>query len=175
MHQQKGKKILIYFFLLISVGSVNNINLNNLKFNEITNINVVGLEEKDNFILLNKIKNLNLDNIFFLKKEEIKNKIDSNSLVEKYIIFKRYPNSLDIKVKKTELLARLNREGKIFFIGSNGKLLESNFSNVQIPFVFGNPEVNEFLNFKKIIDESKFSYDEIKNLYFFKIDRKSVV
>jgi cell division protein FtsQ len=171
MHQQKGKKILIYFFLLISVGSVNNINLNNLKFNEITNINVVGLEEKDNFILLNKIKNLNLDNIFFLKKEEIKNKIDSNSLVEKYIIFKRYPNSLDIKVKKTELLARLNREGKIFFIGSNGKLLESNFSNVQIPFVFGNPEVNEFLNFKKIIDESKFSYDEIKNLYFFSSKR----
>ena len=53
MHQQKGKKILIYFFLLISVGSVNNINLNNLKFNEITNINVVGLEEKDNFISLN--------------------------------------------------------------------------------------------------------------------------
>ena len=171
MHQQKGKKILIYFFLLISVGSVNNINLNNLKFNEITNINVVGLEEKDNFILLNKIKNLNIDNIFFLKKEEIINKINSNSLVEKYTIFKRYPNSLDIKIKKTELLARLNREGKIFFIGSNGKLLESNFSNAQIPFVFGNPEVKEFLNFKKIIDESKFSYDEIKNLYFFSSKR----
>ena len=27
MHQRKSKKILIYFFLLITVGSINNINL----------------------------------------------------------------------------------------------------------------------------------------------------
>ena len=31
MHQRKGKKIVIYFFLLILVGSINNINLNNLR------------------------------------------------------------------------------------------------------------------------------------------------
>ena len=42
MHQRKGKKILIYFFLLLLVGSINNIGLSNLKFKEIDNINVVG-------------------------------------------------------------------------------------------------------------------------------------
>ena len=32
MQQRKSKKILIYFFLLLIVGSINNINLNGLKF-----------------------------------------------------------------------------------------------------------------------------------------------
>ena len=36
-----------------------------------------------------------------------------------------------------------------------------------MPFIFGKPKVSEFLHLKKIIDDSKFSYDEIKNLYFF--------
>jgi len=32
MHQRKSKKVLIYFFLLILVGSVNNINLSAIEF-----------------------------------------------------------------------------------------------------------------------------------------------
>ena len=171
MHQQKGKKILIYFFLLISVGSVNNINLNNLKFNEITNINVVGLEEKDNFILLNKIKNLNLDNIFSINKDEISNPIDSNSLVENYNIFKRYPSSIHVNIEKTKFLARINEGEKIFLVGTNGKLTKDKFSKNELPFIFGNPNIDRFLVFKKMIDQSKISYDEIKNLYFFSSKR----
>ena len=167
MHQRKGKKVLIYFFLLILVGSINNINLSNLKFDGIKDINLDGLSDKDNTILLKEIHNLNLNNIFFVSKEDIKNTIEANSLVEKYNIFKVYPNSLNINIKKTKFLARINNNGKIFLIGSNGKLSKNNISTIQLPFIFGNPEIKEFLNFKKIIDESKFSYDEIESLYFF--------
>ncbi len=171
MHQRKGKKILIYFFLLILVGSINNIDLSSIKFEEVKYINIDGLEEKENSILLQEIHNLNLDNIFFVNKEDIQNQIDSNSLVEEYSIFKRYPDSLDIKIEKTEFLARTNNNGKIYFIGSNGKLSKNIFSNVQLPFIFGKPKIKEFLYFKKIIDESKFSYNEIKNFYFFSSKR----
>ena len=171
MHQRKGKKILIYFFLLILVGSINNIDLSSLKFEEIKDINVDGLDRKENAILLKKIYDLNLNNIFFLNKKDIQKQIDSNSLVEKYNIFKRYPDSLDIKIVKTEFLARTNNNGKIYFIGSNGKLSKNNLSNVQLPFIFGKPKIKEFLYFKKIIDESKFSYNEIKNFYFFSSKR----
>jgi cell division protein FtsQ len=167
MHQRKGKKILIYFFLLLLVGSINNIDLNGLKFKEIKDINVNGLEDFDNAILLQKIKNLNLGNIFFINGEEITNQISSNSLVEKYEIFKIYPSSLDVNIDKTKFLARINDSGKIFFVGSNGKLSKNNFFNNQLPFIFGNPDIEEFLNFKKIIDQSKFSYDDVKNLFFF--------
>ena len=171
MHQRKGKKILIYFFLLILVGSINNIDLSSLKFEEVKDINVDGLEEEENSILLKEVNNLNLDNIFFVNREDIKNQIESNSLVEKYNIFKRYPDTLNIKIEKTKFLARINNNGKIYFVGSNGKLSKNNLSNVQLPFIFGKPKIKEFLYFKKIIDESKFSYNEIKNFYFFSSKR----
>ena len=167
MHQRKGKKILIYFFLLFLVGSIQNIELNNLRFNKIKNINVSGLGNYDDLILLQEIENLNLINIFLIDKNEISKKINLNNLVEKYEIFKRYPSSLDIKIQKTKFLAKINDSGKIFLVGSNGKLSENNFHNNQLPFIFGNPKIQEFLDFKKNIEQSKFSYDEIENLYFF--------
>jgi cell division protein FtsQ len=171
MHQRKSKKILIYLFLLILVGSVNNISLNNLKFHDISDINIIGLDIKNKSILLKKIKDLNLDNIFLIKKNNLINEIELNSLVEKYFIFKRYPSSIEINIKKTKFLAKINENGKIFYLGSNGKLTINDFSNNQLPFIFGNPDVIEFFDIKKIIDQSKVSYEEIKNLYFFSSKR----
>jgi cell division protein FtsQ len=176
MHQRKGKKILIYFFLLLLVGSINNIGLNNLKIKKIDYININGLGVNNNALLLKEIKNLNLDNIFSINKNEIRNPIESNSLVENYNVFKRYPSSIEINIKKTKFLARINNNEKIFLVGSNGKLTKNNFSKNNfsknhLPFIFGNPKIDKFLDFKEIIDQSKISYDEIKNLYFFSSKR----
>ncbi len=171
MHTKKSKKILIYFFLLIFFGSINNINLKEIKFNHIKNININGLNEKNNNALLNDINKLNLGNILFLNGNEITKIIDTNNLVENYKIFKKYPSSLNIKIKKTDFLAKINKNGKIFLIGSNGKLIENDFSDNNLPFIFGNPEIKEFLKFKKIIDQSKIDYKRIKYIYFFQSRR----
>ena len=167
MQQRKSKKILIYFFLLILVGSINNTNLSDLKLHNINEINIIGLDIKDKSILLNKIKNYHLNNIFSINKNDLINEIELNSLVEKYLIFKRYPSTLDIKIDKTKFLAKINKNGKIFYMGSNGKFTKNDLSNNQLPYIFGNPDINEFLSIKQIIDKSKISYSEIKNLYFF--------
>ena len=167
MQQRKTKKILIYFFLLLLVGSINNINLNSLELQNINSINIVGLEVEDKLSLHQNIKNFNLNNIFSINKIDLINEIESNAIIEKYSIFKRYPSSLDLKIKKTNFLARINKNGQIFYIGSNGKFIKNNFLNNQLPFIFGSPNVDEFFKIKKIIDESKISYTEIKNLYFF--------
>jgi len=171
MHQRKSKKILIYFFLLFIFGSLNNVNFNKIKFNKIENINILETNTFDSKILLNKIKSLKLENIFFLTETKIIEVIDSNPLVEEYEVFKKYPSTINIKIKKTSFLARINQDDKIFIIGSNGKLSKNDFSIKELPYIFGNPEPSEFLNFKKIIDDSKIPYDRIKNLYFFKSKR----
>ena len=167
MQQRKSKKILIYFFLLIVVGSINNINFNGLIFQKINNINIVGLNIKDKLILLKKIEKFNLNNIFSIRKIDLANEVESNSLVENYSIFKRYPSSLDVNIKKTKFLAKINKNGQIFYVGSNGKFVENDSLNNQLPFIFGNPEATEFFNIKEIIDKSKISFTKIKNLYFF--------
>ena len=167
MQQRKSKKILIYFFLLLVVGSINNINLNGLKFQNINNINITGLDIKNKLILLKQIENFNLNNIFLINKMDLTDEIESNTLVENYSIFKRYPSSLDINIKKTKFLAKINKNGQIFYIGSNGKFIKSRSLNNELPFIFGNPEVFEFFKIKEIIDKSTIPYTEIKNLYFF--------
>ena len=167
MHQRKSKNILIYFFLLFLFGSITNIGLYNSKFLNLSKIEISGLDENESRQLKNKIENLKLKNIFFLNENKIKNIIELNNLIENYQILKIYPSNLYIKINKTKLLAKINQNGKIMLLGSNGKLSETISTNQQLPFIFGKPKVEEFLNFKIIIDQSKFSYDEIENFYFF--------
>ena len=167
MHQRKSKKILVYFFLLIIISSINNISLNGFKFDKIQNIKVTGLSIDENKSILNEIKNLNLNNIFFINQNSIKNVLNLNALVENYEVIKKYPSSIEIKIDKTKFLAKISRNGKMLIIGSNGKLSSYDEEKINLPFIFGNPDIKEFLIFKKILDQSKFSYSQVESLYFF--------
>ena len=167
MHQRKSKQIFIYLFLLFLFGSITNTGFNNTEFLNLEKVIVSGLDDLDNRKLINKINNLKLKNIFLLNEIKIKETIETNNLIENYKISKIYPSTLDIKINKTKSLAKINQNGQILFLGSNGKFSETISQNKKLPFIFGKPKVSEFLHLKKIIDDSKFSYDEIKNLYFF--------
>ena len=167
MHQRKGKNILVYFFLLIIISSINNISFINLEFGKIENIKVSGLNTEENKSIIKEIKNINLGNIFFIDEDKINKLISSNSLIENFQVKKKYPATIEFKLEKTKYLAKINKNGKSFIIGSNGKLLSNNNENISLPFIFGNPNINEFLNFKKILDKSKFSYQQVEKLYFF--------
>ena len=174
MHQRKSKKLLIYFFLLIIISSTNNISLRNLEFQKVRNIEVSGLGEMENKLVIDQIKNLNLSNIFFINKVKINNLISSNPLIEKYQIFKNYPSAIKIMIKKTSYIAKINHNNEIFVIGSNGKLIPNNFQASDLPYIFGKPETQEFLKFKQIVDQSKFSFDDIDSLYFFPSKRRDI-
>ena len=56
MHQNKSKKILVYFFLLLVVGSISNKTFSKIKFFQIKNINITGLADIENEILFIKFK-----------------------------------------------------------------------------------------------------------------------
>ena len=122
MHQRKSKKLLIYFFLLIIISSINNTSLKNLEFQKVRNIEVSGLSEIENSLIIEKIKNLNLDNIFFINKKEINNLMDSNPLIEKYMS----DNSISILIDKKNIFIA----DKNFDITKNlVDLIDTNFKN----------------------------------------------
>ena len=152
------------------MGSINNKIFSSTKFYQIKEIQISGLENIDNEILLSKLNNFFFKNILLINKNEISKIIENNDLVENYTIIKKYPSKLDVRIEKAKFYAKINRNNKIFYVGSNGKLIKNNFQ-YELPFIFGNPEVNEFLKFKKIIDNSKLQYRDIKNLYFFQSKR----
>ena len=167
MHQRASKKIIIYFLLFISIGTVNNIELNNKNFLTIKKINIFGFNDIEVLNVENDLNNLNLNNIISLNKNEISKVIESYNIVENYKIFKNYPSTLNIEINKTQFLAKINYDGKTFIVGSNGRLIYEKYNNNQLPYIFGSPESKEFLKLKKKIDESKFSYDQINNFYFY--------
>ncbi len=167
MPQQKGKKILFYILILLIAGSINNTSLTKIQIQKIKDIKISGLNVDENVNLLQNIQGLNLKNLFFLNGNEISKIISSNSLVENFEIFKKYPNTLDIKIEKTNFLAKINRNGKILIVGSNGKLSNTKYLEKELPFIFGKPEIKEFIKFTNLIEQSNFSFKEIKNFYFF--------
>ena len=68
---------------------------------------------------------------------------------------------------KTNFFAKINDNGKIYLIGSNGKLTPTKSGYKELPYIFGKVNIKEFLQFKTIIDNSKFSYNQISTMYFF--------
>ena len=171
MQKQKSKKIWIYFFLFLAIGSLNNKNFKEFNFKNIDKIRITGLEGNNKFELLENLDFLKINNLFFLNKENIIEIIRSNDLVENYSVFKTYPSTLKIKIDKTKFLAKVKKKGKSYFLGSNGRLIAAEDIGQEIPFIFGNFENKNFFELKKAIDQSNFDYSEIKNLFFFKSGR----
>jgi cell division septal protein FtsQ len=166
MPQQISKKILVYLFLFIIFGSLNNKNLAQLKFPNIEKIEIEGLET-ENKEFQKSLDLFKMKSLFHLDKLKVRELFNSNNLIEEYVISKRYPSSLEIKIIETELLALLNRKGKSFYIGSNGKLIEAEDMVKNLPYIFGDPNIDKFLSLKRMIDSSKLDYNDVENLFFF--------
>ena len=83
MPQQISKKILVYFFLFIIFGSLNNKNFTQFKFPNIEKIKIEGLaiENKEFQKSLDLFK---MGTLFHLDKLKVKELLNSNNLIEEY-------------------------------------------------------------------------------------------
>lgn len=171
MHQQRSKKIFLYIFLFVFIGTLNNKNLKNINFLKISEIKISGLEKDKILELNNNLDFLKFNNLFLLNKKKIDKIIRSNNLVEEYSVFKKYPSSIYIEIEKTEFLAYVRKNDDNFILGSNKKLVETKDIKKKIPFIFGNFKNDSFFELKKLIDETNFDYNKIRNLFFFKSGR----
>ena len=171
MHQKRSKKILLFFFLFLLIGTYNNKNFTFNSFGTIDEIIISGLEDNDNIKLKTELSFLRLENLFFLNKEKIEEILKNNNLVEKYSVSKKYPSTVNIKIEKTTFLALIKKENINYLLGSNGKLVKSKDKKDKIPMIFGEFNNKYFFDLKSIVDESNFDYAEIKNLFFFKSGR----
>ena len=171
MPQQKSKKILLYFFLFLSITTLNNKNLKSFSFIELKKITVEGLDKKNNLSLVDSLNFLKFNNLLFLDEFRVKEIINLNNLVEDYSVFKKYPSTLTIKIYRTKFLAKIKKDGNNFFLGSNGKLIKTIHLKKKIPFIFGDFSIKSFFELKEAIDESRFEYKKVQNLFFFKSGR----
>jgi len=171
MHLLISKKIVIYLFMLFFLVSINNISFMNVSFLKISKIEIDGLDLDEKKKIENIIYSSKFENIFHIDKEHLKKEINSINIIEQFEIFKNYPSTLKIFIEKTKIVAKTKKNGFNYLIGSNGKLIENKDFISELPFIFGDLDISEFLKLKKKIDSSLFEFSEISNLYLYKSNR----
>ena len=171
MQIQTNKKIFLYLSLFVLLGTLNNKYFLDFKLIKIQNINVYGVNEIEELEILKDLRIINSKNIFFLDNLEIKKILDTKNVIDNYTIKKKYPSSLEIKINKTRILANYFYNNQNYFLGSNGKLIETDIRKKNLPSIFGKFDNTSFFNLLDNIENSKFDFSKIKNLFFFKSGR----
>ncbi len=171
MHLSIGKKKKIYiyfiiFFLFTTISNLQVYNSNLFKFS-LKDIKVSGLSEKNNLSIIEELKKIQAKNIFFIQKDILTKILYQNNLVNSFEIKKIFPNTIEIKIKKTKFLGITNVDGNFYFIGSNGKLINYDESTKNLPYVFGKINTFSFIEFINIIKQSSVDIKNIKEIYFF--------
>ncbi|MDB9808093.1 cell division protein FtsQ/DivIB [Candidatus Pelagibacter sp.] len=177
MHQLIGKKksLILYFFFLVALSTTTNKTLYKTEnLFQIDNISITGIP-------LDKIQGLNDElyntiekNIFFLKKEVLKNSISEFNIVEKYSVKKIYPRELNINIKPTKFIAKIsNKDGVL--VGSNGKLISNKDFKKKLPSIFGKFNSNKFLELKVHLERSGFNFEDLKSLVYFSSGRWDIL
>ena len=169
------KRIYFYLFILLLLSSTFNFNVISKfkKFNLVNNINVVGLNKKETKILEKNLEFFKKKNIFLISKNEVDQRLNTNSFLDNYTIKKILPSKLLVKVKKTDFVGITIFDGNKFYIGKNGKLTKISLveKETNLPEVFGNFQVNELLKLQQILKLYNFNLSEIKKYYHFKSNR----
>ena len=167
MPKRKSKKIFQYLFLFLIIGTLNNKNLSTFKLPKINEINVSGLSKKENLEVLKSLEKFKKNNLFFLSKFELVKIIEKNDYIEKFYVSKKYPSSLNIHLQKTRLMALINKDAEFFYIGSNRKFIKASEQVKNLPFIYGEFEIDKFFEIKENIEQSNFKLSQVKNLFFF--------
>ena len=172
----KKKKLFFYIiiFILLSTQIAKKQYIEKKSQTRLNHIEVLGLSIEENIKVSKSLNSLLFKNILFLNKDNFYNILNKNNLIESFSIKKFYPNLIKVNIKKTDFLAVTTKNNKKYYIGSNGKLItisENNNFNKKLPFVFSKSNYEKFINLKKIIDKSKFKFEEIESFYYFPSNR----
>ena len=145
----KKNKIIIYllFLIILSTTSGKIKENQNRYFSKINQINIEGLSNTYDTKIINELNYLFYKNILLIGKDEIQNVISKYNIIEEYSIKKIYPSTININIKPTMFVARLSNNSQL--VGANGKLIEDKKNIKTLPYIFGEFNSQDFIEFKK--------------------------
>ena len=168
-------KLYLYFFFLIFLSSIFNFQILDNYQNKFSlkNININGLTYDETKILqieLNKLKN---QNIFYLKKDKVLEKLTNFNFLENIYVNKVIPSSININISKTAILGKTIKKGKKFYIGKNGNFINPNLLTEEnnLPSVYGDFQIDEYLSLIKKLKKHDIDIRNIKEYYYHKNKR----
>ena len=130
---------IVLLILLTTFISQKKITFSNFKLKKIEIENNFLLNEKNIKKSLAKIYNRNL---IFLNNKDIELTLTQNSLIESFILKKKYPDTLKIKIFEKKPIAILVNKKNKFYLSDKIDLIDFNVIqiNKDLPYVFGNKD-----------------------------------
>ena len=121
----KKRSIFFYILILFFLSTTSNISLNDKisSLLEVNKIEVSGLDNDLNAVIKKKLEYIIGKNIFYLNNREIENKLNNFDYIHNYTVSRSLPSKINIKLKKTKLLAITYRDNKLLYVGSNKKII----------------------------------------------------
>ncbi len=176
MHQLINKnKIYFYIFSFLFLTTISNESLiKKLKnYFLITSIEVKTERNDIKEEISSKINYLFYKNILSIKKKPTIKILDELNILESIKIKKKYPSTLIIEAKKTDLLGITFINKKKYYVGKNEKFIKSEeiIKQNNLPFIFGKFDIKNYLSLISILSNQNINFDKITKYYYHKNKR----
>ena len=168
-------KLYLYLIFFIFLSSIFNFKfLESYRENFVLkSIKINGLSYNEKKIIELELNNFLDTNIFKIKKDKVLEKLNKFNFLENIYINKIIPTSININLSKTTIIGKTYRKGENFYIGKNGKfILFNQLTDVnRVPKVFGNFEIQKYIDLRTILRDHLIDIDKIQEYYYFKNKR----
>ena len=168
-------KLYLYLIFFIFLSSIFNFKfLESYRENFVLkSIEINGLSYNEKKIIEFELNNFLDTNIFKIKKDKVLEKLNKFNFLENIYINKIIPTSININLSKTTIIGKTYRKGENFYIGKNGKfILFNQLTDVnRVPKVFGNFEIQKYIDLRTILRDHLIDIDKIQEYYYFKNKR----
>ena len=119
---------------------------------------------------LSKIYN---KNIFLVKRKDIEKPLEQTNFLDRIEVKIKYPDTVIVKIFETKPVAILYKNEKKYLIDSSSNLIlyNENKNYDKLPTIFGEFSPDIFISFINQLKSNNFPNNQIKNIYYFKINR----
>ena len=169
------KKIYFYLVSFLFISTIFNNNLISSLKNvfKVREVEVENVKKEISENILSNTSFLKGENIFFVNKNFLIERLDKLNFIENINIKKKYPSTINIVTQETSLIGITYIDQKKHFVGLNGKFIfEKDIINKKkLPVIFGKFNPDEFILLQKELLKQKVNLSHINRYYFHKNKR----
>ena len=167
---------ILIFLTTYSSNEVTLFNKSNNFFFKIQNIEITNNNKINKADIINKLNHIYNKNILFISNNDISESLKTVNYLEKIEVKKKYPNTIVIKIYETKPVGVLFKNNTKYIIDTLSNLItfNDNLVNNNFPNIFGKEAEKDFINFFEQLKNNKFPRKQVKNYYYFQIDRWDV-
>ena len=167
---------ILIFLTTYSPNKVTFFNKNNNFFFKIQNIEITNNNKINKTDIINKLNHIYNKNILFISNNDTSKPLKAVNYLEKIEVKKKYPDTIVIRIYETKPVGILFKNNTKYIIDTVSNLItfNDNLVNNNFPNIFGKDAEKDFINFFEQLKNNKFPRKQVKNYYYFQVDRWDV-